>query len=70
MFPIIRVCDNTTALISRALDAGAPGILAPMINNAEEAKRLVDQCRYPPEGLRSWGPTRCYDLYSSLWSFS
>ena len=34
-FPIIRVCDNTTALISRALDAGAPGILAPMINNAE-----------------------------------
>merc|ERR1712172_154874 len=43
-FPIIRVCDNTTALISRALDAGAPGILAPMINNAEEAKRLVDQC--------------------------
>ena len=63
-FPIIRVCDNTTALISRALDAGAPGILAPMINNAEEAKRLVDQCRYPPEGLRSWGPTRCGDIQS------
>lgn len=61
-FPIIRVCDNTTALISRALDAGAPGILAPMTNNAEEAKRLVDQCRYPPEGLRSWGPTRCHDM--------
>jgi len=65
-FPIIRVCDNTTALISRALDAGAPGILAPMINNAEEAKRLVDQCRYPPEGLRSWGPTRAMVLHPLL----
>jgi len=61
-FPIIRVCDNSTALISRALDAGAPGILAPMINTKEEAKKLVDQCRYPPEGLRSWGPTRALVL--------
>ena len=57
-FPIIRVCDNTTALISRALDAGACGIIAPMINNVEDAKRLVDQCRYAPVGKRSWGPTR------------
>merc|ERR1712112_814527 len=57
-FPIIRVCDNTTALISRALDAGACGIIAPMINTREDAQKLVDQCRYPPEGLRSWGPTR------------
>ena len=57
-FSIIRVCDNTTALISRALDAGACGIIAPMINNVDDAKRLVDQCRYAPVGKRSWGPTR------------
>jgi len=57
-FPIIRVCDNTTALISRALDAGACGIIAPMINNVEDAQRLVEQCRYAPLGKRSWGPTR------------
>merc|ERR1712215_306903 len=57
-FPIIRVCDNTTALISRALDAGACGIIAPMINNLEDAKKLVEQCRYAPAGKRSWGPTR------------
>merc|ERR1712154_292959 len=56
-FPIVRVCDNSTALISRALDAGACVIIAP-----EEAKRLVDQCRYPPHGLRSWGPTRALIL--------
>merc|ERR1712002_112117 len=61
-FPIVRVCDNSTALISRALDAGACGIIAPMINTSEEAKRLVDQCRYPPHGLRSWGPTRALIL--------
>merc|ERR1712154_723269 len=57
-FPIIRVCDNTTARISRALDAGACGIIAPMINTREDAQRLVEQCRYAPVGKRSWGPTR------------
>merc|ERR1712109_234470 len=50
-FPIVRVCDNSTALISRALDAGACGIIAPMINTPAEAKSLVDLCRYPPHGL-------------------
>merc|ERR1712002_908148 len=57
-FPIIRVCDNTTALISRALDAGACGIIAPMVNTREDAVRLVEQCRYAPVGKRSWGPSR------------
>merc|ERR1711913_151433 len=57
-FPIVRVADNTPALISRALDAGACGIVALMISNREDAQRLVDQCRYAPEGKRSWGPTR------------
>jgi len=63
VFPIIRVCDNSTALISRALDAGGVGILAPMINTKEEAKKLVEQCRYPPQGVRSWGPTRALMLH-------
>ena len=44
-FPIVRVADNTPALIGRALDAGAMAIIAPMINNAQDAKRLVEQCR-------------------------
>merc|ERR1711981_493149 len=39
-FPIVRVCDNSTALISRALDAGACGIIAPMINTPQEAQSL------------------------------
>jgi len=57
-FPIIRVADNSPALIGRALDAGAGAIIAPMINNAQDATRLVQQCRYAPVGVRSWGPSR------------
>jgi 4-hydroxy-2-oxoheptanedioate aldolase len=45
-------------IIMKALDAGAYGIICPMVNTAEEAARLVDYTRYPPHGTRSFGPTR------------
>jgi len=45
-------------IIMKALDAGAMGIICPMVNNAEEAARLVSYLRYPPLGQRSYGPTR------------
>jgi len=61
-FPIVRVADRSPSNISRALDAGAAGIIAPMINTVEDAKELVEQCRYAPEGKRSWGPTRALVL--------
>jgi len=57
-FPLIRVSDNNPGLIQRALDAGALGILAPMINTPAQAEALVRSCRYPPLGERSWGPSR------------
>lgn len=44
--------------IMKALDAGATGIICPMINSREEAERLVSYVRYPPHGTRSFGPTR------------
>lgn len=44
--------------IMRALDAGAHGVICPMINNAQEAAEFVSYCRYPPHGTRSFGPTR------------
>lgn len=56
--PIVRVPWNDPARIMHALDAGAYGIICPMINNADEAKRLVHSCRYEPEGGRSYGPAR------------
>lgn len=44
--------------IRRCLDLGAPGVLCPFINSGEEARRLVQACRYPPDGTRGWGPRR------------
>jgi 4-hydroxy-2-oxoheptanedioate aldolase len=54
----VRVAGNEGHLIGRALDAGAQGVIVPMVNSAEEARRAVSACRYAPEGLRSWGPIR------------
>ena len=56
--PFVRVPWNEPYVIMRALDAGAYGVIVPMINNAEDARRAVAACKYPPEGMRSYGPTR------------
>lgn len=40
------------------LDTGSPGVMCPFINSGEEAARLVEFCRYPPAGIRGWGPRR------------
>ena len=40
------------------LDIGSPGVMCPFINSGEEAARLVEFCRYPPAGIRGWGPRR------------
>jgi 4-hydroxy-2-oxoheptanedioate aldolase len=54
----VRVPWNQPADIMKALDAGAQGVIVPMINSREEAERAAGACRYPPAGYRSWGPTR------------
>jgi 4-hydroxy-2-oxoheptanedioate aldolase len=56
--PLVRVPWNDPSIIGRMLDAGAMGIVAPMIQTSEEARRLVEACRYPPLGRRSLGPIR------------
>ena len=55
---IVRVPWNEPAAIMRALDAGAEGVIVPMVNSVEEAEHAVGACRYPPRGFRSWGPMR------------
>lgn len=55
---LVRVPWNEPAAIMHALDTGASGVIVPMVNSAEEAERAVAACRYPPAGIRSWGPTR------------
>jgi 4-hydroxy-2-oxoheptanedioate aldolase len=55
---VVRVPWNEPASIMRALDAGADGVIVPMINTVEEAEQAVAASRYPPLGYRSWGPLR------------
>lgn len=52
---ILRVPLEGWGLVGRALDVGAQGIVMPMVNTVEDARRLVTMTKYPPEGLRSWG---------------
>jgi 4-hydroxy-2-oxoheptanedioate aldolase len=54
--PIVRVPWNEPAMIGRVLDAGALGVIIPMVNTAAEAAQAVAACRYAPIGKRSLGP--------------
>lgn len=56
--PFARVPWNEPGIIGKALDAGAMGVIIPMVNSVEEAERAVAACRYYPQGARSFGPTR------------
>jgi 4-hydroxy-2-oxoheptanedioate aldolase len=56
--PMVRVPGLDPAKIMHLLDAGAYGIICPMISTPEQTKTLVDACRYPPVGHRSFGPSR------------
>ncbi|MDP6709154.1 MAG: aldolase/citrate lyase family protein [Alphaproteobacteria bacterium] len=56
--PLARAPWNDPSPIMKLLDAGAYGIICPMINNAEECERFVGACRYAPRGYRSFGPPR------------
>ena len=56
--PMVRLGANTPELVGKALDAGAMGVICPLINTPEDASRFVSACRYPPLGVRSSGATR------------
>lgn len=55
---VIRVPANDPAQIGKALDAGARAVIVPLVNTAADAVRAVRACRYPPSGVRSFGPMR------------
>ena len=56
--PIVRVPDNDPALIKPVLDIGAAGVIVPLVKTAEDVRLAVAACRYPPEGIRGFGPRR------------
>jgi 4-hydroxy-2-oxoheptanedioate aldolase len=54
--PFIRAAWNHPADLMRALDLGARGVICPMVGSRAEAETFVAACRYPPAGIRSYGP--------------
>lgn len=61
--PMARVPWRDPTYIMKALDAGAMGIICPMVNSRAEAEEFVRYMRYPPRGVRSFGPTRAAVAY-------
>lgn len=56
--PVVRVPWNEPVFIQWVLDAGAMGVIVPLVNNLEDASKAGGACRYPPQGFRSVGPNR------------
>ncbi|HUF54266.1 MAG TPA: aldolase/citrate lyase family protein [Dehalococcoidia bacterium] len=63
--PIVRVPWNEPGMIMKSLDAGAYGVIVPMVNSRAEAEAAVAACRYAPDGIRSYGPARAV-LYAGM----
>ena len=53
---IVRVPGSSAAIIKPVLDSGAEAIIVPQVRSAEEVRRVVSECRYPPLGRRGYGP--------------
>jgi 4-hydroxy-2-oxoheptanedioate aldolase len=59
---LVRLPLGGYGLGARALDAGAAGVIAPMVDDAAEARAFADAVKFPPLGRRSWGPNRGMSL--------
>lgn len=59
--PFARVRENDTLAIRQVLDGGARGIIVPLVNNAEEARKAVKAAKYPPDGVRGFAFCRAND---------
>jgi 2-dehydro-3-deoxyglucarate aldolase/4-hydroxy-2-oxoheptanedioate aldolase len=57
---IVRSPSHDEVWIKKILDAGADGIILPLVNSAEEAEKIIQLCKYPPEGRRSVGLARAH----------
>ncbi len=60
--PVVRVPQNAFDTVSRVLDFGAEGVIAPLIDTPGQARAFAAAVKYPPVGGRSWGPTRAMTL--------
>jgi 2-keto-3-deoxy-L-rhamnonate aldolase RhmA len=64
--PIARIASQHGHNMARTLDSGAQGLMVPHVDTAEEARRIVDFCRFPPLGMRSASGAGPMLAYASL----
>ena len=64
--PLVRLSANDPIQIKRVMDAGAHGVIVPMVNSAEEARKAVEAVRYPPDGKRGVGLARAQGYGNSF----
>lgn len=67
--PLARLSSNDPVQIKRVMDAGAHGIIVPMVNSAPEAEQAVAAVRYPPQGRRGVGLARAQGYGSAFESY-
>ncbi len=63
--PLIRIPEVNYNYVARALDLGAAGIMAPMVNTQDEALKIVQSSKYPPNGIRGAGFGFAHDNYKN-----
>lgn len=56
--PVVRVPENNPIIVKKVLDIGYEGVILPSVGSVEDVKRAIAACRYPPEGIRGFGPIR------------
>jgi len=64
--PLVRVGENDPTLIKRVMDAGAHGVIVPMVNSQDDAVKAVNAVKYPPRGTRGVGLARAQGYGTSF----
>ena len=68
--PIVRIPANEAWMVKRALDAGAHGILVPLLQTADDARRLVSSAKFPPQGTRGFGSPFSMEKFHPMYTAS
>lgn len=66
LVPLVRLSANDPVQIKRVMDAGAHGVIVPMVNSVAQAKQAISSVRYPPLGVRGVGLARAQGYGSSF----
>lgn len=68
--PVVRIAANEPWMVKRALDSGAHGIIVPLLQTADDAKRLVSSAKFPPQGTRGFGSPFPMEKFHAMYSDS